>query len=518
MKFTGFFTLAALIFLSAPATAQEISGNFTGGSVLVGYDTATCNAGRDGALRFNSSTNVWNYCDGAAWTAFNASLSYPLLANPIGTAVAPAYSFNGDANTGLYSPGADILALTVGGTTGSGDVIRFTSTSGAVNYLTIAGGTAAAAPTITTAGATTNGAGLGINIVGKDATAAGIGGGLTLSAGDSNGNNAGGTVLISGGDGGGTTGVGGAVTVQGGGAVTGGTNIAGGDLLLSSGKATGNGGSDLQFQVVARNQGTGTTARNPVTRMTLRGHNPATSNATELHIETEGASGGVLVDAYGGYDPLFLGRSANGPKSSPTAAQAGVGLVMMGGRGYGTTGWGATSSGAIQIRATENFTDTAQGAKITFETRTTGTVAPRQERMVIADNGVGIGLASFGDVPADLLHIGNGDIRIDGAAGNQAGCLRYNDTSDRLQYSHNCSTYTNLGAPPTCTRRTATTSTAATTVSCTGSEVMTGGGCMHTSTTFTLEDSGPTADTTWSCEWSAAGATGTAYAICCDFP
>lgn len=54
---------------------------------------------------------------------------------------------------------------------------------------------------------------------------------------------------------------------------------------------------------------------------------------------------------------------------------------------------------------------------------------------------VGIGVS-----PADLLHIGDGNLRIDGTAGNQAGCLRYNDTSDKLEYAHNCSAWAELGA------------------------------------------------------------------------
>lgn len=77
-----------------------------------------------------------------------------------------------------------------------------------------------------------------------------------------------------------------------------------------------------------------------------------------------------------------------------------------------------------------------------------------------------------------------------------------------------------LSAPsagPFCTRRTATTSTAATTISCIAGEVMTGGGCGHSSTTYSIEDSYPSAAATWSCEWSGAAATGTAYAVCCVY-
>jgi hypothetical protein len=74
------------------------------------------------------------------------------------------------------------------------------------------------------------------------------------------------------------------------------------------------------------------------------------------------------------------------------------------------------------------------------------------------------------------------------------------------------------GGAPTCVRRTnASGTSAAKMISCNAGEIMTGGGCTHTSTSITIEDSGPTADNTWSCEWSGTGSTGTAYAICCSF-
>lgn len=41
--------------------------------------------------------------------------NWPLLA-PLGSATAPPYSFTGDTNTGIYSPGADQVAITTGGT------------------------------------------------------------------------------------------------------------------------------------------------------------------------------------------------------------------------------------------------------------------------------------------------------------------------------------------------------------------------------------------------------------------
>ncbi len=70
---------------------------------------------------------------------------------------------------------------------------------------------------------------------------------------------------------------------------------------------------------------------------------------------------------------------------------------------------------------------------------------------------------------------------------------------------------------PTCTQRTATGATTTVTIACNAGEVMTGGGCSHSSTTPVFRDSGPSAAATWRCEWSTATATGTAFAICCAF-
>ncbi len=63
---------AIILFLLAvgPAHAQEISGNFAGGSVKVGYDSDTCDSAHDGNIRFNSSTDAWTFCNGSAWTTF----------------------------------------------------------------------------------------------------------------------------------------------------------------------------------------------------------------------------------------------------------------------------------------------------------------------------------------------------------------------------------------------------------------------------------------------------------------
>ena len=65
------FVFTAL--LPGLARAQEISGNFPEGSVLVGYDNSTCNASWQGSIRYSSASGILAYCNGAAWTALVSS-------------------------------------------------------------------------------------------------------------------------------------------------------------------------------------------------------------------------------------------------------------------------------------------------------------------------------------------------------------------------------------------------------------------------------------------------------------
>jgi len=75
--------------------------------------------------------------------------------------------------------------------------------------------------------------------------------------------------------------------------------------------------------------------------------------------------------------------------------------MWLGGHGYGATDWGSASRAAIGFHAAENWTDTAQGAYITFGTTPTGS-ATRYEQMRISPSGnVGIGSTN----PTDRLRI-----------------------------------------------------------------------------------------------------------------
>ena len=57
-----------MLILTAPVSkAQEVSGSFDGGSVKVGYDSRTCSGALEGSVRYNSSTQKVEFCDGSSW-------------------------------------------------------------------------------------------------------------------------------------------------------------------------------------------------------------------------------------------------------------------------------------------------------------------------------------------------------------------------------------------------------------------------------------------------------------------
>ena len=82
---------------------------------------------------------------------------------------------------------------------------------------------------------------------------------------------------------------------------------------------------------------------------------------------------------------IFVGRGQRGTIASPTATQSGDGLLWLGGQGYGATGFSSGSRAVIRARASENWTDTAQGAYLSFETTATGGTTRTERGRVEAD-------------------------------------------------------------------------------------------------------------------------------------
>ena len=59
--------LICVFALPLSATAQETSGSFATGSVKVGNDTRSCSASLEGAIRYNTTSDSIEYCDGSGW-------------------------------------------------------------------------------------------------------------------------------------------------------------------------------------------------------------------------------------------------------------------------------------------------------------------------------------------------------------------------------------------------------------------------------------------------------------------
>lgn len=108
--------IALMLLVASPARAQETSGSFAEGSIKIGYDSRTCNAGLAGSLRYNSSGN--------------SLVGYWKLDEASGTSAADS---SGNSNTGTLHnmEGADWVAGKIG------SALNF-SGDGTTEYVSIA--------------------------------------------------------------------------------------------------------------------------------------------------------------------------------------------------------------------------------------------------------------------------------------------------------------------------------------------------------------------------------------------
>jgi hypothetical protein len=90
---------------------------------------------------------------------------------------------------------------------------------------------------------------------------------------------------------------------------------------------------------------------------------------------------------------LFVGSKARGTSPAPAAVQLNDNLAGFLGRGFGTTLFSGTRGGMF-VRASENWTDTAQGTSLAFNTTTNGTITPATRMTITAAGDVGIGTSA----------------------------------------------------------------------------------------------------------------------------
>lgn len=119
----------------------------------------------------------------------------------------------------------------------------------------------------------------------------------------------------------------------------------------------------------------------------------------------------------------FRNRYANGTLGSPTAATTGNILNFFSGRGYGTSGFTAGSTGAVNITANATFSDTSMPTYLNFMVTPTGSVtAVEAARFAPTSNFL---LGTTTDNATDLLQV-NGTENL---SGSSTGALKINTTA-----------------------------------------------------------------------------------------
>ena len=143
--------------------------------------------------------------------------------------------------------------------------------------------------------------------------------------------------------------------------------------------------------------GIGTAA--PATKITINNNTvlpsagPPSSTSAIWVVGADSVASGINFDSFA-IQTNFITRRANGTAASPTALAANNTIFQFAARGYGATGYSTGGRAQFLFAASEDWTDTAQGAHITFLTTTNGT-ATALERVRIDNAGnVGIGTTS----------------------------------------------------------------------------------------------------------------------------
>ena len=99
----------------------------------------------------------------------------------------------------------------------------------------------------------------------------------------------------------------------------------------------------------------------------------------------------ILIDTFGPFAAGIAMRKANGTAVAPAALKKDDAIANLAGFGWGSTAYSSSARANIRFQAAENWTDTAQGTYIMFETSRNG-YAEQVERMRLDPSGsLGIG-------------------------------------------------------------------------------------------------------------------------------
>ncbi len=120
----------------------------------------------------------------------------------------------------------------------------------------------------------------------------------------------------------------------------------------------------------------GTTAFTAAQTINLNsGALPTPVTNTALQIGGADSTGVLLSADTFGQAFQVIGRRAGGTNASKSATLANTALILVGGYGYGTTAYSSVTRVTMNMHASENWTDTAQGTKIVFETTPNGSTS-----------------------------------------------------------------------------------------------------------------------------------------------
>lgn len=169
-----------------------------------------------------------------------------------------------------------------------------------------------------------------------------------------------------------------------------------GDLAIMARQGYG-----IGFGVSAANGTTNTIAMS-INNTGFVGIGLGLTNATEM-LQIRGANATdsrIILDSYGtGVTSHFVGRSSRGTASVPTASQANDTLAMFSARGYGTS-LGTVNRANISMKASENWTGSAQGTYMAFSTTANGGTTTAEKWRI--DNAGGF--TNTGGVGSALIH------------------------------------------------------------------------------------------------------------------
>jgi hypothetical protein len=157
--------------------------------------------------------------------------------------------------------------------------------------------------------------------------------------------------------------------------------------------------------------GIGTTA--PDSRLVVSSNSSILPPATGVarFADADGAQTAIFADAFGN-NAIFNVRRANGTAASPSALQANQLMGVIGASGYGASAYMGTRA-RVAFWASENWTNTANGTYLTFNTNANGAATPGGTERVRIDNfgNVGIGTtATTSDLTVAQSNTGPGVI------------------------------------------------------------------------------------------------------------